>query len=153
SEVIRMRIFNKQGFSVLEAIASVFIISLVFTTAFTIVVAMRNRAVATEEQRYAIEAGSAIRDEIVQSYAYLTIAPWILTGEKIVDYQNCSDLGVPISCSLFNYETNNKIYDDNVTLVFLAPTAESISYKVIHFQVIIEYYKGKTLVLEGIIYE
>jgi len=148
-----MHILNKKGFSVLEAIASVFIISLVFTTAFTIIVAMRNRTIATEEKRYAVEIGSSIRDEIVQNYTYQVIAPWILNGEKTVDYLNCRDLDNPISCSLFEYEANNQIYDDQVDIIFLAPTQESINYKVIHFQIIIEYYKGLTVILEGIIYE
>lgn len=148
-----MRVLNKKGFSVLEAVASVFIISLVFTTAFTVIVAMRNRTIATEEKRYAVEVGSLIRDEIVQNYTYLSISTWILDGEKTVDYLNCSDLDNPISCSLFEFEANQKIYDNEIEIIFLAPTTESINYKVIHFQIIIEYYKGLTITLEGIIYE
>ncbi len=148
-----MRILNNKGFSVLEAIASVFIISLVLTTAFTVVVAMRNRAIATEEKRYAVEVGSAIRDDIIQDYPYLSISPWILSGGKTVNYLNCSDLDVPISCLLFDYTVNNKIYDENVEIIFLAPTVDSINYQVIHFQITIEYYKSLTVVLEGIIYE
>lgn len=148
-----MRLLNHKGFSVLEAVASVFIISLVFTTAITVVVAMRNRSIATEEKRYAVEIGSIIRDEIIQNYAYSSIAPWILDGEKTVDYLNCSDLEVPISCTLFSYEANYQNYDDNVEIIFLAPTIESTNYQVIHFQIIIEYYKGLTVTLEGIIYE
>ena len=148
-----MRILNKRGFSVLEAVASVFIISLVFTTAFTIIVAMRNRTIATEEKRYAVEVGSLIRNEIVQNYNYLSLAPWILSGEKTVDYLNCNDMDNPISCSLFEFEANNIVYDDQVEIIFLAPTSDSINFKVIHFQIIIEYYKGFTITLEGIIYE
>ena len=148
-----MRLLNKKGFSVLEAVASVFIISLVFTTAFTVVVAMRNRAIATEEKRYAVEVGSAIRDDIIQDYTYLSIAPFIADGEKTVNYLNCSDLDVPISCLLFDYEANSKIYDDIIEIKFLAPTSDSLNYKVIHFQITIEYYKGLTVLLEGIIYE
>jgi type II secretory pathway pseudopilin PulG len=148
-----MRVLNKKGFSVLEAVASVFIISLVFTTAFTVIVAMRNRTIATEEKRYAVEVGSLIRDEIVQNYTYLSISTWILDGEKTVDYLNCRDLDNPISCSLFEFEANQKIYDNEIEIIFLAPTPDSINYKVIHFQIIIEYYKGLTITLEGIIYE
>lgn len=148
-----MRVLNKKGFSVLEAVASVFIISLVFTTAFTVIVAMRNRTIATEEKRYAVEVGSLIRDEIVQNYTYLSISTWILDGEKTVDYLNCRDLDNPISCSLFEFEANQKVYDNEIEIIFLAPTPDSINYKVIHFQIIIEYYKGLTITLEGIIYE
>jgi type II secretory pathway pseudopilin PulG len=148
-----MRILNKRGFSVLEAVASVFIISLVFTTAFTVIVAMRNRTIATEEKRYAVEVGTSIRDEIVQNYSYQLIAPWILNGEKTVDNLNCFDLDNPISCSLFEFEVNHKIYDDEVKIIFLAPTPDSINYKVIHYKIIIEYYKGLTITLEGMIYE
>ncbi len=147
-----MRILNKNGFSVLEAIASVFIISLVFTTAFTIVVAMRNRAIATEEKLYAVEIGSSIRDEIIQNYTYAMIAPWISSGAKTVNDLNCSDLDIIISCSLFDYEFN-RAYDHDVEIIFLAPDDDSELYKVVHFQVIIEYYKGNTVLLEGIIYE
>jgi type II secretory pathway pseudopilin PulG len=42
------RVFNHQGFTLLEAIASVAIITLVFTTAIAIIMAMRNQTIATE---------------------------------------------------------------------------------------------------------
>lgn len=147
------RILNHRAFTVLEAIASIFIISLVLTTAVTIVVNVRNQTMATNERIVATEVGTRIRDNLVNSTTYDDVALWMNDQEVTVNSGNCVSLSTPFSCDVFTYESNGRIYDDTVTLVFLAPTIESVQYQVIHFEIIIEYYPNRFLTLEGIIYE
>ncbi|MCR3906537.1 MAG: hypothetical protein NUK62_05895 [Tenericutes bacterium] len=147
-----MKILNHKGFSMLEALASVFIISLVLTTTITIIANVRNQVLASDRQIAAIEVGSQIRDQIYMDYDYDTLSLWIGDSEIIVDYENCNDIDNPISCSLFQYTLNNLTYDENVLIIFEAPTEQSIQFQVIHFRVEIVYHDSRKIQLEGIIY-
>jgi len=147
------RILNHRGFTVLEAIASVFIISLALTTAITIVVNVRNQTAANNMRILATEVGTRIRDDLVNNNAYLDISAWMNDQEISVTSDTCLSQATPFSCDVFTYESDNKVYDSNVTLVFLTPTIESVQYQVVHFEIRIEYYANRFLTLEGIIYE
>ncbi len=144
---------NHKGFTVLEAIASIFIISLVLTTSITLIINVRNQTVATNERIMATEVGSRIRDDLVNNTTYADISAWMNGQQVIVTNDTCSSLSTPFSCDIFLYESNARIYDDTVTLIFLVPTVESDFYQVAHFEIVIEYYPNRFLTLEGIIYE
>ncbi|MBU1141638.1 MAG: hypothetical protein KKG64_03860 [Firmicutes bacterium] len=147
------RQLNHQGFTVLEAIASVFIISLVLTTAISIVINVRNQTEATNERILAVEVGSRIRDDLINNSTYDEISVWMNGGGVLVTSSTCASLATPFSCDIFTYTSNNRVYDETMTLSFIAPTVESTQYQVIHFEIIIEYYPHRFLTLEGIIYE
>jgi hypothetical protein len=142
---------NHKGLSMLEAIASIFIITLVLTTAISIIVSVRNNTLATNERIVATQIGSQIRDEIVSTSTYDAVALWMSGTEKTVTSSTCSS--TPFGCTPFEFEANNNIYDTNLTIIFLTPTAQSIQYEIIHFTIIINYYSSRTIELEGIIYE
>jgi hypothetical protein len=146
-----MHKLNHKGLSMLEAIASVFIITLVLTTAISIIVSVRNNTIATNERIVATQVGSQIRDEIISSSDYDTVSLWIGETEKTVTSSTCSSS--PFGCTPFEFEANNEVFDTNLTIVFLAPTAQSSQYQIIHFTIIINYYSSRTIELEGIIYE
>lgn len=147
-----MKILDHRGFSMLEALASVFIISLVLTTAITIIATVRNQVISSDRQIAAVEVGSRIRDQIYLDYDYETLSLWLSDHNIIVDIENCGDVNNPISCSLFEYELNNQIYDHNVSIIFQSPTEQSIQFKVIHFTVEIVYHNSRKIQLEGMIY-
>ncbi len=146
-------VLNHRAFTVLEAIASIFIISLVLTTAVSIVVNVRNHTLASNDRIVATEVGTRIRDDLVNNNTYADVSLWMNDQEVTVTSLNCASLSAPFSCNLFAYESNGRIYDETVTIVFLIPTVESIQYQIIHFEIIIEYYPHRFLTLEGIIYE
>jgi len=144
---------NHRGFTVLEAIASVFIISLALTTAITIVINVRNQTTANNNRIVATEVGTRIRDDLVNNNTYTDISTWMNDLEVTMTSDTCLSQGAPFSCDIFTYVSDNKVYDTNVTLIFLAPTLDSVQYRVVHFEIKIEYYPNRFLTLEGILYE
>lgn len=144
---------NHRGFTILEAVASVFIISLVLTTAVSIVLNVRNQTEATNERIVATEVASRIRDDLIYNNTYDDINTWQNGQQVTVTSSTCTSLNTPFNCSIFSYESDGRIYDDTMTLIFLAPTTESTLYQVVHFEIKIEYYPNRFLTIEGIIYE
>ncbi len=142
---------QKNGFTVLEAVASVFIVSLVLITAMSIILTMRNHAIRTEEKIKATDLGSVIRYDLEHDYDYQIISNWMDNQEQIVTYLNCDTS--PIECSLFDQVIEDKDYASLITLRFLEPTEQSVSFKMIHFEITINYYQEQTITLIGVIYE
>jgi Tfp pilus assembly protein PilV len=142
---------NHRGFSMFEAIASVFIITLVIASSITVILNVRNNTIATNEKIVATQVGSQIRDEIISSSDYDTVLLWMNGIEQTVNLSNCSTS--PFGCVPFQYQVNQKLYDTNLSIIFHTPTAQSTQYEIIHFTIVINYYASRTIELEGIIYE
>ncbi|PKK94391.1 MAG: hypothetical protein CVV60_06660, partial [Tenericutes bacterium HGW-Tenericutes-5] len=83
---------NHHGFTVLEAVASVFIISLVLTTIVSIVINVRNQTEATNQRIIATEVASRIRDDLVNNNVYDDIIAWQNSNAITVTSTNCSTL-------------------------------------------------------------
>ncbi len=144
---------NKRGFTLVEAVASIFIITLVLTSAISIIINIRNHTVAANEKILASEVGARIRDDLINDTTYAEMDAWMGSSDILVTSSTCVSSSAPFTCSLFTYTNGGDVYDTNVTLRFLAPTSESALYQVIHFEVIINYYSSRTIIIEGIIYE
>lgn len=147
------RLKDKHGFSVLEAIASVAIITLVFTTALVTIVAMRNQTIATENKRIAIEVASSMKEDLNQSLTYQTLFTWLGNTTKEIDSISCSTLDSPVSCQIFNDNQNDTIPQENIVITFFEPTPSAISFKMINFSITIAYYNTRSITIEGVIYE
>gem|GEM_PF-480484 len=145
---------NKLGFSTLEAIASVVIISLVLVAAVTITINLRNQTIATEKRFEAVEAGTRIRTNISTNADYDLVKAWLdLTpGEEVTFNVNSCD-EMLFNCSvIFNVLVNDTVYDEEITIVF-PQTDDSIEYKIIHYQILIVYYNSRDVLIEGMIYD
>lgn len=143
---------NHKGFSMIEAIASIFIITLVITSAITIIINIRNQTLASNQKIIATQVGTLIRDDLIQSLDYASVSPWMNGTSKTVTSTTCG-VGTPVSCNFFQYSSNDTIYDTEVVISFITPTAEDNFYQVIHFTLTITYYQTRELELVGIIYE
>lgn len=143
---------NKRGFTVLEAVASMVIITLVFTTAIATITAMRNQAIATENKRVAVDMASSIKDDLIQSSNYTLVAAWLGSTEKVVDSEICALMSSVVSCDVFTLNANEIIPSDQILITFYAPTPETIQYEIIRFSVTVTYYKTRTITIEGVIY-
>jgi len=148
-----MRWNNHQGFSIIEAVASIFIVTLLLTTAIAILINVRNQTMANNLRLQATEVGTQIRDEIINSATYLETATWMNGQAVTVTNVTCPLSIPPFGCSVFSHIADGDLYDANVTLVFAAPTTESTAYQVIHFTIVIAYESDRTIELAGIIYE
>ncbi|MBN2504850.1 MAG: prepilin-type N-terminal cleavage/methylation domain-containing protein [Bacilli bacterium] len=143
----------RRGFTLVEAIASVFIITLVITTAFSIVVNIRNQTIATNQKIIAIDLAGAIRDEIQNVTDYNTLALWLNGESKTIDSSNCASMETPFACTVFNRTVGGRVYDDAITIIFDAADAQSQTYKVVGFSIVIVYYQERAIEIRGIVYE
>jgi prepilin-type N-terminal cleavage/methylation domain-containing protein len=146
------RIIDHHGFTLLEVIASVAIITLVFTTAIATIMAMRNQAIATENKRVAVEFASSLRDDLITSLSYATVSPWLGGQEKTIDVTTCSNIGTIVTCDALEPIDSTVIDAEDVVITFYAPTAETTAYQIVRFSITIYYYKSRTITLEGVIY-
>ncbi|HAX02869.1 MAG: hypothetical protein A2Y45_05510 [Tenericutes bacterium GWC2_34_14] len=147
-----MRILNRFGFSMLEAIASVAIIALVFTTAIATITTMRNQTIATENKRLAVDIASSIRDELIRSETYSSLSVWLGSEERTIDDVSCLAISSPVNCDVINNLTTDNITSENIYITFHAPTPNSITYEIITFTITVTYYKTRTISIEGVIY-
>ncbi|OHE40762.1 MAG: hypothetical protein A2Y16_06955 [Tenericutes bacterium GWF2_57_13] len=148
-----MKRLNRRGFTLIEAIASFVIVSIVLTTAAILIVNSYNQSVATSRQVDAVHVGSLIRDDIAADATYATVLLWLDGAAATLTADNCDDLGSPFACTLFAYEADGIVYDAEVVVSFEAPTVESLLYKVIRFTVTVTYYGARTVIIEGMIYD
>lgn len=147
-----MKRLNRKGFTLLEAIASFFIVSIVLTTATILIVNAHNQSVATSRQVDAVYVGSSIRDDIAKT-SYTDVTLWMDGAAKTLTNVNCVDVGSPFPCTLFSQEVDGIVYDTEVVVTFESPTAESLLYKVIRYSIEITYYDQRSIVIEGMIYD
>ena len=141
-----MLFLNKKAITMVETLASIIIITFVFTSVLTIIVNVR-------KQTAAVNVAKMIRDDITSSYQYSDINTLITDNELVITSDNCGDYALADLCNLFNYIVDEKTYSDNVTITFFQATTESINYGIIHFSIDIVYFEERNIVIEGLIYE
>lgn len=144
---------NKKGFTTLEAIASVFIITLVLFSSIIILIDNRVQASATNDRLIAYQVGQSIRDDITNNSTYDAIYAWLNDTQKVVNSTNCDDLNSAFSCDIFSYNVNNIDFVDLVEVTFYEPTLDDITYGVIRYNIVLTYRGTRTIELGGLIYE
>jgi type II secretory pathway pseudopilin PulG len=150
---VSVLIKSKNGFTIIEAVASIFLITLILTTAMLIILNMRSQATASEYKIKATDVGSLVRNDILSHTDYTELTTWLNGNEQILTNENCATSGSPIDCDVFLYDSGDTTFESVMTITFLEPTDESISYKIIHYEIEIIYFKERTVVLTGAVYE
>lgn len=144
---------QKKGFTLLEIVASIFILSFVFTSAISIFISVRTQAYATQERMRAVEAGTQIRTIFIQNTSYSIANLWLDTqpsGEVTMNYASC-DAGVFNCDAIFSVSVNEHLYD-NVSVVFTLINDYEL-YQVIHFKIVVPYFSNRVVEMRGILYE
>jgi prepilin-type N-terminal cleavage/methylation domain-containing protein len=145
---------QKKGFTLLEIVASIFILSFVFTSAISIFISVRTQAFATQERMRAVEAGTQIRNIFIQNTPYSIANLWLSTHstsqEFVFDKDTC-DQEVFNCNELFSVSVNDELYDD-IQIIFTVINDYEL-YQVIHFKILIPYYRTRTVEMRGILYE
>jgi hypothetical protein len=137
----------------LEIVASIFILSFVFTSAISIFISVRTQAYATQERMRAVEAGTQIRTIFIQNTPYSIANLWLdtqPTGDVIIDQTTCNS-GVFNCEAIFSVSVNEHLYD-NIQVIFTM-VDDYEAYQVIHFKIVIPYYRSRTVEMRGILYE
>ena len=151
-----MLIHKKNGFTVIEAVAAIAIISFVLVTSITLLINILNQNKAQQAQLNAIQYATMIRDDI-QSELLMTEASFLMSQDHPLISSNYSTILSTLSITsivindAFNQVSNP--YYDKTTITFISSTYNSaLDITVIEFSVAIEYYTNRTLEIEGIIY-
>lgn len=145
---------QKKGFTLLEIVASIFILSFVFTSAITIFINVRSQTIATQERLSAVEAGIQIKKIMTDTMPYSVLVLWLQTqtGPEISFDMSTVDPEVFDADLLFGVTVNQRTYNDNVTIVFTLVDDYEV-YKVVHYRIDINYYKDRIFSTGGLIYE
>jgi len=151
-----MLIHKKNGFTVLEAVVAIAIISFVLVTSITLLINILNQNKAQQAQLNAIQYATMIRDDL-QIDLLVTDAEKLLNDETPLDSTNYTTvLSTLVITSIvindaFN-QTSNPFYDKTI-ITFIDKTFNAtLNLTIINFMVQIEYYPNRTLEIEGIIY-
>ncbi|MBU0996470.1 MAG: hypothetical protein KKE16_00320 [Firmicutes bacterium] len=140
---------NKRGFTTLEAIASIFLISIVLFASVTILVDNRLMASATNDRLLAFQIAENMVDQISKNVTFDEMNTWMNGNIEIIDSQNCLSSGSPISCTIFNQLD----FEDQIEIIIYPPDADDLLYEVIHFDIVIHYRDTRSITLGGMIYE
>lgn len=148
-----MSLLNKKAITLVETLASIIIITFVFTSVLTIIVNVRKQTAAMNDRVVAVNVARTIRDDIESNYQYNDLETLISDNDLIITSDNCGDFPLTNICELFNYSIDEKTFSDNVTVTFFQSTTQSVDYGVIHFNIDIVYFGERNIIIEGLIYE
>ncbi len=148
-----MKLLNSKGFSMVETLASIVIITFVFTTALTIIVNLRKTTILTNERVIAVNVAKMIRDDIESDYLYADISDLVIANDFTITNNSCVVSGLSGICDLFEYTVGDSSFNDKISIRFLELDELGESYGIIHFFVEINYYEQATVTIEGVIYE
>lgn len=144
---------NKKGFTLLEIIAAIAILSFVFVSAATIFISVKSQTILTQQKMAAYEAGNQIRHIFDEQTTYSVLSIWLdsQSGETISFNQDTCDPLVFAKDLLYSVEVQGKVYDTFTVSFPLINDYEA--YQVIHYEIIIPYEQNRTVTVRGIIYE
>jgi prepilin-type N-terminal cleavage/methylation domain-containing protein len=143
---------SKHGFTLIEIVASIFILSIVFSASISIYMAVRTQTIATQARFNAVEAGTQIRDIIISQTTYEEAALWLTTqsGAEISFNRNTCDATTFNCDQIFGVIVNDEVYNDFSIIFTLVDDYEE--FQVIHFIIRIVYYNERAFELRGMIY-
>lgn len=151
--MIDLKPLNNKGATILEALVSILVISLMLTASISIIVGVHRHTAAANERILAIEIATRVRDELTATTNFTALSTWQNGMAMTVTYDNILTTLPPFSVDIFNFESNNRIYNDSLTIVFEAPSPESLGYQIVRYQITIEYYPQRFITIDGVIYE
>jgi len=150
-----MYIHKKNGFTVLEAVVAIAIISFVLVTSITLLINIFNQNKAQQAQLNAIQYATMIRDDI-QIDLLITEASSLVYANPLdsSNYQSVlSSLGITSIVINDVFDQAKNPYYDQTVITFVSTSANAtLSITVVTFLVEITYYANRSLEIEGILY-
>lgn len=136
---------SRKGVTLVEAVASNILITLVIVTTVSILINLRMQAVITEERYRAHQDANIIRDQMIERMSYNMVTTWLGTATTKVlrDTDTCP---VTFPCE-YMFDINGHDYVTTINF-----TLQSVSLQLIDFSVTIQYYSTRTIVVGGMIY-
>jgi len=135
---------KKHGFTVLEAVAAIAIISFVLVSTISLLINVQNQNKALNKQINATSYATMIRDDIQSDVSISDITAWYSVP---LTHDNH-----PVIIAYAFDEMNNPYYLETV-ITFNLDTNSPTWITVVRFTVVITYYQTRTLTIEGVLYE
>jgi type II secretory pathway pseudopilin PulG len=148
-----MFIHKKNGFTVLEAVVAIAIISFVLVTSITLLINILNQNKAQQAQLNAIQYATMIRDDL--QIDLLVTEASSLIGKTPLDSTNYTTSTLGITSIVINdafNQASNPFYDKTIITFIDETFYATLNLTIINFMVQIEYYPNRTLTIEGVLY-
>ena len=141
---------SHRGFTLIETIAALVIISTVLTLAITIVLSVQNASIANQAKIQAIEVANELRDDIQSTFDYASIQSLTLGNELTILSSSCSI--DPTLCSLLTSPSIVTDFADDISLIIHTQTSDDLTYQVIRFDIHIVYFRNRFITIGGYLY-
>lgn len=143
---------NKKGFATLEAIASLFIVSLILVSSLGALINYRYQTSAANERIVAFQVGQMVQENITRNTTYANLSVWVGAETKTITNLTCSMETSPIPCSLFEIVVNSQSYSDKIQITFLPPSLDGSTYQILEFEVLVVYLDSREVIVRGLVY-
>ncbi|MBN2268059.1 MAG: hypothetical protein JXC35_01415 [Acholeplasmataceae bacterium] len=150
-----MYIHKKSGFTVIEAVAGIAIVSFVLISSITLLINILNQNKAQAEQLIAVQYATMIRDDI-QIDLLITEGSSLILEDPLTSTNYAlilSTLGITSIVINDAFDPVKNPYYDRTIITFVNQSINTtLGLDFVNFTVEIEYFSGRTLKIEGIIY-
>ncbi|MDY3195269.1 MAG: prepilin-type N-terminal cleavage/methylation domain-containing protein [Paracholeplasma sp.] len=135
------------GFTLIEAIVSIFILTTLVASTLAIVYQMKNQALASERKLLASEVSKTLKDELEETLVYSDVLNSINQNQTTISFDDC--INRVVSCQLLESTLEDTPFEKRLTITFYEPNI----YNQIFFDIELYYFKDRMITIEGVIYE
>jgi type II secretory pathway pseudopilin PulG len=135
------------GFTLIEAIVSIFILTTLVASTLAIVYQMKNQALASERKLLASEVSKTLKDELEETLVYSDVLNSINQDQTMISFDDC--INRVVSCQLLESTLEDTPFEKRLTITFYEPNI----YNQIFFDIELYYFKDRMITIEGVIYE
>ena len=140
---------HKLGFTLLEATASIVIISIVLVMGMTLLIQSRNQSIANQNLVSANQYSQSLMIQMTNQLSYDDVLLWLDGDSKTLTLENCSLL----SESCFFFQLSGYQTFESISIVFDYPDEQMIDLGVLAYTIEIEYVRNRTMRQRGLIYD
>lgn len=135
------------GFTLIEAIVSIFILTTLVASTLAIVYQMKNQALASERKLLASEVSKTLKEELEETLVYSDVLNSINQNQTMISFDDC--INRVVSCQLLESTLEDTPFEKRLTITFYEPNI----YNQIFFDIELYYFKDRMITIEGVIYE
>lgn len=135
------------GFTLIEAIVSIFILTTLVASTLAIVYQMKNQALASERKLLASEVSKTLKDELEETLVYSDVLNSINQNQTMISFDDC--INQVVSCQLLETTLEDTPFEKRLTITFYEPNI----YNQIFFDIELYYFKDRMITIEGVLYE
>ncbi len=107
------------GFTLIEAIVSIFILTTLVASTLAIVYQMKNQALASERKLLASEVSKTLKEELEETLVYSDVLNSINQNQTTISFDDC--INRVVSCQLLESTLEDTPFEKRLTITFYEP--------------------------------